>query len=107
MSEQDSLKISVEKGLIEGEVLFRNSLAKMAVRGSGKVNTKLLLTLAADVYDIRENDEGKDKETSAEEFAHEIREASLAIEGAFMAPEEEEGETAEERLARMKREFEE
>lgn len=55
IAEHESLKNAVDMGLIEGEIKFRKRVSKKAFEPSSKVNTKLILALANDVYKINED----------------------------------------------------
>jgi len=52
-----SFKYNIEMGLIVGEMKYRDKLAKLSLRNSGKINTKLLLLLGGDVYGLGEMQE--------------------------------------------------
>ncbi|MCP3684765.1 MAG: hypothetical protein GY861_19020 [bacterium] len=90
MEKNPSLSKSIDKGLIEGEKLFRNKLAKMSIKGTGKVNTKLLLTLAYDVYGITDgsNSMKNIESESVDSHANRVRQAVLDIEDSIPVPDE-------------------
>ena len=54
ISNYPSFKNAIDFGLIDGEVIFRDKVSKIALKPTSKINTKLILTLANNVYGIKD-----------------------------------------------------